>query len=160
MDANDKRIFADALIAMAEVYGKEITASLAMLYFDDLSEYPLAQVLSAFSAHRKDRDRGRWFPKVADLIDKLEGAADERGMVAWAALLPMLQDSARARSDDPITERVVKDLGGWLRLGHTSVDKLVWVEKEFVRRYQMYSEHGANLQLENHGLNRIGKLVE
>lgn len=54
------------------MYGKEISPALAEMYFNDLSDFSIEAIQAAMSAHRKDSDRGRWFPKVADLIDKLE----------------------------------------------------------------------------------------
>lgn len=158
METSDKRIFAENLIGMGEVYDRKISPAAAAIYFDDLKDYPLADVLAAFSAHRKDSDRGRFFPKVADLLDKLQATTEQTAMLAWSEMLPLLKDSQRAISADPVTERVIQDLGGWTRVAHTDTDKLVWVEKEFVRRYQMYSEHGVDVLriAAPRGLRRIG----
>lgn len=156
METNDKRVFAEALIGMGEVYDRKITPALASVYFDDLAEFDLQEVLSAFTAHRKDPERGRFFPKVADLIDKLAGTNAQIAAVAWSELLPRLRDSRRAMSEDPITERVVQDLGGWVILGSTPTDKLVWVEKEFIKRYEIYAMRRTDLkQIERSGLRLI-----
>ncbi len=72
MQEFDKKRFAEALIAMGESYDREISQAFARMYFDDLKDYPINRVLEAFSEHRRDRDRGRFFPKVSDIIDKLE----------------------------------------------------------------------------------------
>ena len=145
MDAEDRLKFAESLIAIGELYDRAVSASLAEMYFGDLAEYPLAAVLQAFQAHRKDPDRGRFFPKIADLISKLGASSGQSAMVAWAEVLPLMRDSRNARSPDPITERVVQDLGGWLRLGQQSAEQLVWTAKEFAQRYEMYAQHGADM---------------
>lgn len=159
MEPTDKPKFAQALIGMGEVYDRTISPAAAGIYFDDLKDYPLADVLAAFSAHRKDPDRGRFFPKVADLIAKLDVTDEQAALVAWADLLPLLLDSRNAQSPDPITERVVQDLGGWTRIGHTPTDKLVWIEKEFVKRYAVYAQHGDKPLLlgPRKGLKLVGK---
>ena len=72
MKSTDAVRFAEALIAVGEMYDKPVSNSLARLYFDDLADYDIEHVLSAMSAHRKDADRGRFFPKVADLIHQMK----------------------------------------------------------------------------------------
>jgi hypothetical protein len=160
MEASDKSKFAASLVGLGELYDRVISVSVAAIYFEDLKAYPLQTVLDALAAHRRDPDRGRFFPKVADLIHKLECSSEEIGLTAWAEVRRLLGDSHNAMSSDPIAERVVQDLGGWVRLGLTDIDKLVWVEKEFVRRYAMYEERGDKLLLgPRQGLKRIGAIA-
>jgi hypothetical protein len=157
METTDKRIFGETLISMGELYDRKISPTLAEMYFRDLAEYPLEEVLATFETHRKDPDRGRFFPKIADLMDKLECSSDEAGLVAWVEVRRLMSNSRAAKSADPVAEYVVQELGGWLRLGQTPEEKLVWVEKEFVKRYVMHSERGERLLLgPRTGLRRIG----
>ena len=72
MQKSESPRLAMLLTAMGEMYGKEISPALAEMYFSDLSEFSIEAIEAAMTAHRKDSDRGRFFPKVADLIDKLE----------------------------------------------------------------------------------------
>lgn len=159
MEPTDKRFFAQTLFGMAEIYEKKLNPAVAEIYFDDLRQWPLQEVLQALSDHRKDPERGRWFPKVADVVHKLQGTKRDAGVVAWAAVLPLLKNSRTAMSADPITERVVQDLGGWTRLAMTDQDKLTWVQKEFVERYEIYSQHGDVKQLSGPrtGLRLVGR---
>lgn len=144
MDQRDKGRFAQALVAMGEMYDKDVSQALAAMYFDDLTPYSVDQVLEAMTAHRKDGNRGRFFPKVADLIAKLQPSQAEAALLAWTEVPVLLRNSRAARSSNPITERVVQDLGGWMALGMKTATELVWIEKEFARRYETYAEHGVD----------------
>ncbi len=53
MEPTDKRVFAQTLVGMGEVYDRTISPAAAEIYFQDLKEYPLQAVLQAFAAHRK-----------------------------------------------------------------------------------------------------------
>jgi hypothetical protein len=112
MDQPDKFRFAQALIAMGEMYGKELTAPMTQMYFDDLSEFSLEKVLAAMTAHRKDSDRGRWFPKVADLIDKLE----TKNVTYKTSRHPALM-AERSRG---LIAHQEKDASVWERIGYAS----------------------------------------
>lgn len=158
MTDDDKREFFTLIAVTAEAYDMPnlSKARLAMM-FEDLREYSIDQVAAALRAHRL---ACKWFPKVSELVERLQPKTDQVAMVAWAALLPLLRDSRHAVSADPVTERVVQDLGGWLRLGHAAQDQLVWTEKEFVKRYQIYAEHGTDTQAlmaPRQGLKLVGR---
>lgn len=145
MDQRDKGRFAQALIAMGEMYDKDVSQALAAMYFDDLALHSVDQVLEAMTAHRKDPGRGRFFPKVADLVAKLQPSQADAALLAWTEVPALLRNSRAARSSNPLTEAVVRDLGGWIALGQKSAADLVWVEKEFARRYETYAEHGVDV---------------
>lgn len=157
MTPDDKREFFTLIAMTAEAYDvPDLSKARLALMFDDLREYQLEQVAQALRDHRQ---QCKWFPKVSELIERMEPSSEQAGLLAWGELLPLLRDSQNAVSPDPITERVVQDLGGWTRIAHTDTEKLVWVEKEFVRRYAMYSELGMDVpQLlgRRDGLQRIG----
>jgi hypothetical protein len=159
MEQRDKGRFAQALVAMGEMFDKDVSQALAVMYFDDLAPYSIDQVLGAMTAHRKDAARGRWFPKVADLVAKLQPTQGEAALLAWTEVPLQLRNSRAACSSNPITERVIQDLGGWPALGLKTTSELVWVEKEFARRYQTYAEHGTEVQAlpgPRNGLRLIG----
>ena len=124
MKSQDAVNFAQALIAVGEMYDKPVSNSLARLYFDDLSQHSIESVLAALAAHRKDPDRGRFFPKVADLMSKMAPDSGQAAMLAWTEVPILLRNSRAAKSSDQITERVVQDLGGWVSLGQQSSDQL------------------------------------
>lgn len=68
------------------------------LYFRALAEHPLAAVRAALDAHVKDPQRGRWFPKPADLIAQLQGLAADDGRPgpeeAWSIAMGSSDEAA------------------------------------------------------------------
>lgn len=159
MKADDRIPFAELLAMVSEIYSREVSREKARAWFALLRDHDIGRVREAFMAHMRDPDQGRFMPTPAHILGKLTPDAGQEALVEWAKVLPLLSNSRRARSENPIVERVVADLGGWVRLGMTPQDKLVWVEKEFARRYAMYAELGVDLpQRIGHrgGLQRIG----
>lgn len=158
MTDDDKRAFFALIATTAEAYDSPALSKARLaLMFDDLREFSIEQVAEALREHRKSC---KWFPKTSELVERMRPNNEQAALVAWAAVLPLLRDSRNAFSADPITERVVQDLGGWTRIAHTDQDKLVWTEKEFVRRYQIYAEHGTDTRLllgRRQGLRLIGR---
>lgn len=78
--------------------GKVISAGAKAMFFQALAAYPLATVRTALSAHCMDKDRGKFTPKPADIIQKIEEAAarDSRPgpEEAWAIALQGRDEAA------------------------------------------------------------------
>ena len=130
-----KQRFANAMKTASMAMDKPLDAERIRIYWNYLSEYPIEDVESAFSHCIK---RNNWFPKIAELIELMapkDETPDQEAIREWDRAVLLLRDSRNAVSQNPIAERVVSDLGGWLSLGRKTTDELVWVQKEFVRRY-------------------------
>lgn len=140
MKNSDKRAFAQALIATGEVYDKEITQAKADIYFIDMTEFTVEQVIQAMAAHRRDPDRGRFFPKPADLIAKIEGEVHGQALSAWPEVERLAANSSEAISQNPITEIVVREMGGWQRFGRAEYREYPFLQREFVERYETYRQ--------------------
>lgn len=78
MTPEDRGPFAKALTKLGTAYGhtdrNAIPTETVVLYFDLLANYSLAAVRHALHAHAMDPDRGRFFPKVADIVHQIEGS--------------------------------------------------------------------------------------
>ena len=136
MRPTDKARFAGALLATAEVYGREVSAGLAELYFRDLAAYPVEEVLDALTRHRRDPVRGQFFPKPADLIAQLTADNAAQALSAWSEVRTLAANCRAAHSGDPVTEQVVADMGGWMRFGFARERDWPFVQREFIERYE------------------------
>jgi hypothetical protein len=158
MNIEDKKAFFTLVAMTAEAYDvTNISKGRLALMFDDLQDYSIEQIAAAFREHRR---ACKWFPKVSELIERMTPNTEQVAMVAWAEVLPLLRDSRNAKSPDAVTERVIQDLGGWVRLGQQTSDQLVWTAKEFAQRYAMYAEHGSDMPRisgPRNGLRLIGR---
>lgn len=143
MDNVDKTRFVQAFMAMAEIYNRELTSSLMTMYFEDLMDFSIDAVLEALRGHRRDPERGQFFPKPADLIDKLEGSSKEQALEAWPEVLRLASNSRCAVAADPISQQVVLDMGGWRRFGMVDAKELSWMQREFLERYSSTLRRGG-----------------
>lgn len=85
----------EVLSGLSAYYDKELNTSQLRIYVDLLADYPIDQVSAAAKKHMQDPDRGRFFPKVADLVAKMTGvhamhiSSDE----AWAIALKSFDET-------------------------------------------------------------------
>jgi hypothetical protein len=94
MSKFDKQRFSELMDDLGVIYDKEVSVTLKRLYWEDLGQYPLDVIESACQAHRRDRDRGRFFPKPADLLARIGGdAAHIPAEAAWAIALESLDEN-------------------------------------------------------------------
>jgi hypothetical protein len=157
----DKAKFYALIAVTAEAFDTPVLSKARLaLMFEDLAEFSLDQIADALRQHRRSC---KWFPKVSEIIERIRPDTAASAVLAWAEVPRLLRNSRAAQSSNPITEQVVRDLGGWIALGMKSAAELVWVEKEFVGRYEIHAEHGVDaaekvpqLTGERRGLQLIG----
>lgn len=76
MDNSDKRGFKDLMDATSEYYQREVLSVPAMqMYFAALGRFELAQIQESISMHIQNIGSGKFYPKVADLVELIEGGA-------------------------------------------------------------------------------------
>lgn len=143
----DYEPFSAMLVLSAEQYGRAISPELIKLYFDGLRHLELATVRQALTRHMRNTEVGQFWPKIADVIRQAGGGADEHAFTALAAVQDGFSAAGAYKSvwfADPITARVVEDMGGWPALCARESDE--WNRfgsKDFVKRYSAYRERGA-----------------
>ena len=75
----------------------------------------------------------------------LVGTAVDSSMVAWAKFEQAVRRVGPYASvvfDDPLIQRVVQDMGGWISFGSKSDEQWPFVGNEFRTRYQGYRTRG------------------
>ena len=93
MSKPDKQRFAELLDDLGLIYDREVSVGLKRLYWEDLGAYPIAAIEAACQAHRRDTDRGRYFPKPADLLARLGGQATHiPAEAAWSIALASMDE--------------------------------------------------------------------
>jgi len=134
-----KRFAARCLLPAAELYGKAPSDAVADVWWDALRPYDIEAVESAFRRHLVSPDTGQFMPKPADIVRMLAGTSEDAALVAWAKLDRAVRNPGCYASvvfDDPLIHRVVRDLGGWIRLGTKIDDEWPFVGREFQNRYR------------------------
>lgn len=145
MQDNEKRTFAELWISANAVWDKVVNPIAASIVFEALRDYPLDAVKLAISEHIKDPEHGQYPPKPADILRHLQGDVKSAAMRAWSEVLGAISSvgsySCVVFADAAIMAAIC-DLGGWVSLCGTDVDKLDFKRQEFERRYIDNLRHG------------------
>lgn len=137
--------FAETMLAAGVVFNRDVDELLIDVYMDTLAGYPLDDCASALRSLMKT---STFFPKPVEIISALQGSKKDQSLDAWPEVKKLASNSSEAKSDDPITEAVVSQMGGWTRLGRTPEKEWTWLEREFRERYERFTE--TPKLLENH----------
>jgi hypothetical protein len=142
---NDKKQFADHFMLTCLAYEKEFKPELAKLYFADLQEFDDSTIAAAFNAHRKDPDRGRFFPKVADIIyqiRKTDQRTDVRQLaeLEWSKVLHAAARGIKPKECRPETTGALQLAGGVKAVGYAEPADLARIKKHFVDSFVTLAE--------------------
>lgn len=135
MKQQDTQQFFQIWQAAWEQCGKTITPAAMRLAFTVLKKYDIEEVIPAIMRHVEDPTTGMFPPKAADVVRYIDGTAEDQALRAWTQAVPAI--SGGPRPEDPITNAVINELGGYRELG-MGKQELHWVEKQFVRRYTTF----------------------
>lgn len=143
-DAN-KAEFLRALEAVYALYRAEYSAPVAAIWWRALQAYEIAAVVEALGRHAMNPDTGQFLPKPADVVKQLEGATQDVALLAWNKALEGLKRHGTYASvtfDDPIINRVLLDLGGWVWFGQQTDKEMPFIEKRFRDAYRAWRNRG------------------
>lgn len=147
MTEQDRRAFYAMMTGLFEMYGRRASPELLEIYFGALKAYGLADLQHAANHHALDPDAGQFMPKPADFVRHIDGSKETRAMRAWTCVERAVRQVGPYASvvfDDPISHRVIEDMGGWIDLCNTPNEKdLEFRANEFGKRYQGYVLQGG-----------------
>lgn len=143
---NDKRLFAETLTGIAEIYGKEVSKAGMRIWWSALERFSDSQVQKALTDHATDPERGQFMPKPGDIVRRIEGTPEDAAMAAWAKV-----DHATRRVgtgpawvfDDPKIHRALLAIGGLSVLGNATETDWPHLCREFCKRYSSPMNEGA-----------------
>ena len=143
MTKNDKVEFAKAITACYMAFDKPADQDQMAVYFDLLSDQNITDVCRAFRAHIKDPDRGRFFPKVADIIYQITGTEKQQDdkLASQIELEWSKSIRAAANGQKPVNVSVyclsaLELIGGANKLGYTIEKEIPFLRKEFAEKYR------------------------
>ena len=143
---NDKRLFAETLTGIAEIYGKPLSKAGLRIWWSALERFSDDQVQKALTDHATDPERGQFMPKPGDIVRRIEGTPEDAAMAAWAKV-----DQATRRIgtgpawvfDDPKIHRALQAMGGLSALGNATESEWPHLCREFCKRYSSPTNEGA-----------------
>lgn len=136
MTGTDFPRLAALLAQTAEVYGKDRpTAGALKVFAAALSDYDAEEVRRALSVHVRTN---KFMPRPADLIEILEGTAEDRARMAWQKVKSAQRRYGAHYSvafTDPLIHYAVERLGGWTALSRIEAKDEPFRERDFVGWY-------------------------
>lgn len=142
----DKRLFAQTLTGIAEIYGQTVTKAGMQIWWLALERFSDEQVQQALAAHATDAERGQWMPKPADIVRRIEGTPQDAALAAWAKVDHATRRIGTGPSwvfDDPKIHRALQGMGGLSALGRASEEEWPHLCREFCKRYSSPMNDGV-----------------
>jgi len=135
MESKDKKRFAGLMAMMDEAFGQESSKQKATLYFESLKEFEIGEVESAVY-------RGiatlKFYPKVAELREFIEGDPNSRALIAWRTAVDNRDWTHSYEFDDPAIHYCIHEIfGDWVSFCEKTNQELRWEEKRFLDLYRL-----------------------
>jgi hypothetical protein len=139
MTKDDQKEFLQRLVVLGEYFDRELSASLQAAYYDALKIYPREEVFAALSAAMAG---SRFFPKIAEIVDWIEGAPEDVAEAAWTDAKTAARRVGGYVSvvlDEALGKSIVALFGGWAEFCAAEFSPEMWASKrkEFGRVYSV-----------------------
>ena len=146
----DRQRFAATITVCAEHYDKTVTPINIKLFFDTLiGKYSIEEIEEAFRNHLMEPDRGRWFPRIADIVFQIEKRGlkpKEKANLAWDSITDALETcKSVCPINDEVAVAVIKAMGGWQNFCTSTYRELIWIKKDFIEKYLTYQKAHIDL---------------
>lgn len=140
MTVYDQEKFTQGLIILAEVYNRKLSSLLLHAYWNCLKTYSYVEFEKTLWDFLKNPDYAkRNFPSPADWIKALEGDTESKSLAAWTEVIKTIRQVGHYESvifADALIHDVIQDMGGWIFLCQQPERELIFLQKEFERRYR------------------------
>lgn len=142
-----RKKFADEFLLTCLAYEKEFKTELANLYFSDLERYGIDHLVLAMRQHRLDPDRGRFFPKVADLVYQIglqNKKPDTTPELEWFKVLKAAGNGRKPTTDNQATLAALQMVGGCNAIGYAEQSNIERLKRSFMDAYKAIEQASAN----------------
>lgn len=143
MTPDDRPAFAELMLGIGEAYGEAVSDARMEIYFAALADLSLDRLRQSATVHVR---ASKFFPRVSELRDALEGSPEDRAEMAWNAALQMVRHVGYWQEPtwtDPVMERAAIELfGSWKSLCErlpADGPGLTMAAKQFKAAYIAYS---------------------
>jgi len=138
MREKDRTEFVQLLTAAAEMKRVELSEAAIELYWDALADLSLDDFKRGLRSCLRTLT---FLPQPNEIIAATGGDPETLALAAWSKVDNAVDRYWPHRSvvfDDPLIHAVIRDMGGWYRLGQHEDREWPFVQKEFERRYGIY----------------------
>ena len=137
----NKHPISKKLILTAKYFEKELPAPIVEIYLSALERFSDQEISAALSSAMKTL---RFFPKIAELVELLEGDSSTKALAAWDTVMTQARKTGRrtTASLGPVIDSAVRILGGWEKIADHPIAQLQFLQRDFVEAYEAAS-HSA-----------------
>lgn len=152
MTNNDALEFGKIMAAIVSAFNEQMNEKRVEVYFQALQRFEIGEIKLAAN---KLLDTCKFFPKIAEIVEVIEGQVEDRASQAWYNYLKALDKPGPYKTlgiGDPFAHAAIEDMDLWgegiERNGYpdnrSDVD---FIRQEFIRRYKVHAKHSnpANL---------------
>jgi hypothetical protein len=125
----DRREFVEVVLGFAELKGKQLSKPAVDLYWQAMQHWSIGEFKAA-AQHLLGTCA--FFPTPKEFED-LRRAGRPTAGEAWAKVVAAARRGGG--TDDPLLERAVAAMGGWLVIRMSDEDKLHFLERRFAEHY-------------------------
>lgn len=133
MNENELKKLSNLIADVYSEYQKELTQFSLASYVAVLRNYDFKSVRDAFISYQIKPREFKRHPDVGDILQILEGDVETDAYESWSNLL---QHGFESIKDDELALKALRDIGGYDRFRMRYEKDLVFLKKEFVRRYK------------------------
>lgn len=135
----NKKEFLKIISAVVEIFGKDLSTMAIDLYYKTLKNYSEKEIREAFNQVVRTH-KYHTMPKPAEIIEKIEGKQEDKGMLAWNQVIKAIRKHGYYDTvvfADKTIHKVIEHLGGWMWLCEQTKDDLKFIAKDFYRLYPL-----------------------
>ena len=147
MDHNDRTEFAKCFAATCLVYDVSPNTDKANAYFSLLSGFTLQHVLKAFADHPLEPERGRFFPKPADIVYQITGTEKQQGEslerqaeLEWAQIYRASANGVEPKNISIEALSALRSIGGCSKVGYSLEKDIPFLKREFIALFKSISQ--------------------
>jgi hypothetical protein len=155
MTSKERQEVGEALIVIAELYGKALSAPQIALYCEALDDLDGPIIVASL---KELAGRSRFFPLPADVRERLSLALDEQAEAAWVhAYRSSYAFSSANTSGDPTIDAAVVMMGGWKEIDDLRYRGVPDIDRRMAKKdFLMYFKIAAKRQ-DHDRLQEIGQ---
>jgi len=132
----DKKLFLQSLNSLESAFDEKLSEDRAKIYWDILKGYSDLNIKKAVIRSIREL---KFFPKISEIIEMIEGNIEDEAEIAWLILKEKIERYGGYKSvsflNNPVIGSVVEAMGGWIKICDTTIEEEKWVKKEFIKLY-------------------------
>ena len=147
MSTQSELKFAQIMHVVCEYYGQTKTKEVLKIYWSILQFYDVEKIKEAIGSHLADPEDGRFFPKAAHILKKLQFSDKKYIEDAWEVIISHVSGDGRYSRHNYSKDigQAIQDLGGWGELCRSLRTELPFLFKKFSKSIESSRQISTNV---------------